>query len=145
MCRVGNRREPHATAQHRGTAVLRRHVPLITAISAIALIAPLAHAAGDAQQGKALYASRCAACHSVQFNGAGPAHKGVFGRRAGTAAGFAFSPALKAATVVWSEESLDKWLADPEKFLPGQRMGVNITDANERANLVAYLATLTAK
>ena len=111
----------------------------------LALLAPLANAAGDAEQGKALYAGRCAACHSVDFNGAGPAHKGVFGRRVGTVAGFAFSPALKAATVVWTAENLDKWLADPEKFLPGQRMGVNVADATERANLVAYLATLKAK
>ena len=111
----------------------------------LALVAPLANAAGDAEQGKALYAGRCAVCHSVDYNGVGPAHKGVFGGRAGTANGFVYSPALKGATVVWNEQNLDKWLADPEKFLPGQRMSIGVADATERAHLIAYLAQLKAK
>jgi cytochrome c len=104
-----------------------------------------AHAAGDSVNGKTLYQARCAACHAVDFNGAGPAHRGVFGRLAGKAAGFAYSPGLKASGLVWSEPVLDRWLADPEKLVPGQRMGVSVLDAQERADLIAYLKLLTAK
>jgi cytochrome c len=105
----------------------------------VALLAPLAHAQGDAAAGKSLYAARCASCHSLQFNSVGPTHKNLIGRRAGSAAGYAYSPALKESTVVWSEDTLSRWLADPEKFIPGQRMFISIPDAKERADIVAYL------
>lgn len=100
-------------------------------------------AAGDSAQGKLVYQARCTACHSVNFNGVGPAHKGVFGQRAGLAAGYAYSPALQAAKVTWNADTLDRWLADPEKFLPGQRMGISLEDAKERADVIAYLKSLS--
>jgi cytochrome c len=108
-------------------------------------LASSAHAAGDAVNGKALYQARCAACHSADYNGAGPAHRGVFGRAAAKAPGFAYSPAPKASALVWNEASLDRWLAEPEKLVPGQRMGVNVPEARERADLIAYLKQITAK
>lgn len=98
---------------------------------------------GDATKGAALYQAKCTACHSVDYNGVGPAHRGVFGRAAGQAAGFgAYSPALKKSGLIWSAQSLDRWLTDPEKLVPGQRMGVSVTDATERADLIAYLQSL---
>lgn len=95
--------------------------------------------AGDAEAGRALYQARCMACHSLDYNGVGPAHRGVYGRAAAQAKGFAYSDALKASHLVWTEQSLDGWLADPEKTAPGQRMGVNVPDAKQRADLIAYL------
>ena len=112
---------------------------LFAAAALAALHLPLAHAEGDAASGKSLYAARCAACHSLQFNGVGPTHKNLIGRRAGTAAGYGYSPALKESTVVWGEDSLSRWLADPEKLIPGQRMSISIPDAKQRADIVAYL------
>ena len=111
---------------------------LFAAACCAAPVAP-ATATGDAEAGRLLYQSRCAACHSLDYNGVGPAHRGVFGRAAAQAKGFAYSEALKSSHLVWTEESLDRWLADPEKTAPGQRMGVNVPDANERADLIAYL------
>lgn len=110
-------------------------------IAAACLAAPAlsASAAGDAVAGRALYQTRCGACHSLDYNGVGPAHRGVFGRAAAQAKGFAYSDALKSSHLVWTEESLDRWLADPEKTVPGQRMGLNVPDAQERADLIAYL------
>jgi cytochrome c len=102
-----------------------------------------AQAQGDAAHGKSLYEARCAACHSLQFNSVGPTHKNLFGRRAGTAPGYAYSPALKESGVVWGEDTLSRWLADPEKFIPGQRMFISIPDAKERADIVAYLQLVT--
>lgn len=102
-------------------------------------------AAGDVDAGLALYQTRCAACHSMDYNGIGPAHRGVFGRQAAQAPGFAYSDALKASHLVWDEALLDRWLADPEKLVPGQRMGVSVPEAAARRDLIAYLKQVTAK
>lgn len=102
-----------------------------------ALVLPAS--AADADSGRALYQARCTACHSLDYNGVGPAHRGVFGRSAARAPGFAYSDALKASHLVWNEDSLDRWLADPEQLVPGQRMGVNVPDAKDRSDLIAYL------
>ncbi len=116
------------------------------AFAALALAsAGAASAAGDPVAGKAAYATRCAACHSLDFNGTGPAHRGVVGRKAGGVPGYAYSPALAAAQVVWTEGNLNRWLANPEKFLPGQKMGVSVPEAKLRADLIAYLKTESAK
>jgi len=96
-------------------------------------------AAGDAEVGLALYKARCSACHSLDYNGVGPAHRGVFERGAALAPGFAYSDALKSSHLIWDEASLERWLADPEKVAPGQRMGINVPDAKDRADLIAYL------
>jgi cytochrome c len=99
----------------------------------------------DAEAGKALYQSRCSSCHSPDYPGVGPPHRGVFGRPIGKAPGYAYSPALAKATGTWTAENLDRWLTDPEKFLPGQRMGIRVDDAAERAALIEYLKTLTPR
>lgn len=110
---------------------------------AVAQFAAPALAAPDATRGQALYQARCAACHSADFNGVGPAHRGVFGRLAGTAKGFGnYSPALKASGVTWTEGNLDRWLANPEALVPGQAMGISLPDASERADVIAFLRTL---
>ena len=116
---------------------------LCVAVSLAALALP-ALAAGDADAGHALYQARCTACHSLDYNGVGPAHRGVFGRAAAQAPGFAYSEALKSAHLVWNEETLERWLADPEKLAPGQRMGINVPEAKDRADLIAYLKQATS-
>jgi cytochrome c len=54
-------------------------------------------------------------------------------------AGFEYSPALRASRIVWSAETLDAWLADPERLVPGQRMSYSVPEAAERAALIAFL------
>ena len=98
---------------------------------------------GNVARGKTLYQSRCAACHSFEYNGVGPAHRRLLGRKAGSVPGYSYSNALKASAVVWTEATLSKWLSNPEKFIPGQKMGVSVPDARDRADLVAYLAAET--
>jgi len=103
----------------------------------------LAAAAPDAVvRGQALYEARCTGCHSVDAHRVGPLHRGVLGRRAGSAAGYDYSPALAASTLVWNRDALKRWLADPEAVVPGQRMGYSLDNADERAAIVDYLATL---
>jgi cytochrome c len=98
--------------------------------------------AGDAARGEEIYNSRCIACHSPDANRVGPKHRGVVGRTAGTVADFNYSKAVKSSGVVWSEETLDKWLSNPQAFIPGQRMNFKVADPADRADLIAYLKTL---
>lgn len=102
-------------------------------------------AAGEPARGKDLYETQCTVCHSVDANKVGPAHRGVFGRKAGSAAGYSYSSAVASSSVVWNEETLARWLTDPEKFIPGQKMGVSVSDPTEREDLVAYLKSLSAR
>lgn len=110
---------------------------------ALACAAAQAVAAGDAARGAAAYDARCGGCHALAQDRVGPRHAGVFGRRAGSVAGFEYSDALKASGLYWDAATLERWLADPEALVPGQRMGYRVGDAALRADLVAYLATLS--
>ena len=110
----------------------------------VLLTAPASVAtAGDAARGQGLYESRCGACHSVDAHRVGPAHQGVFGRKAGSAADYLYSAALAASEILWTETTLDAWLADPEGLIPGQKMGYSVAGAQERADLIAYLRSLS--
>lgn len=104
-----------------------------------------AYAGGDAEHGRQLYSSVCIACHSIDVSLAGPAHRGVFGRKAGSVSDFEYSPALKKSKVIWNEKTLDKWLTNPEKFIPGQKMGYSVSNAKDREDLIAYLKSQTKR
>ncbi|HEY7240969.1 MAG TPA: c-type cytochrome [Burkholderiales bacterium] len=95
--------------------------------------------AADATRGKELYESRCAGCHSLDQDRIGPRHRGVIGRKAGTVAGFEYSPALRASRIVWSPRTLEAWLTNPERLVPGQRMNYSVPDAADRAAIIVYL------
>ena len=99
----------------------------------------LASAAPDPVHGQQLFIERCAACHAIDRNKTGPVLGGVIGRRAGSAPGYDYSPALKSASLIWSTDNLDQWLTDPRKFIPGVRMPVRVLDAPSRRDIVAYL------
>jgi cytochrome c len=60
-----------------------------------------------------------------------------------SAAAYDYSPALRNSAVRWDEASLNVWLADPEKFIPGQRMGYAVSDARDRGDLIAYLRSVS--
>jgi cytochrome c len=97
--------------------------------------------AANATRGKELYESRCGGCHSLDDDRIGPRHRGVVGRKAGAVAGFEYSPALRTARIVWDPKTLDAWLADPERLVPGQRMNYRVPEAADRAALIDYLKT----
>ncbi|MES2038973.1 MAG: c-type cytochrome [Pseudomonadota bacterium] len=105
----------------------------------------LAASADEIQAGKATYEARCLGCHSAYANNIGPRHANVFGRKAGSIKDFEYSPALRNASIVWNEKTLDLWLQDPEAYIPGQQMDVSVSRADDRKNLIAYLKTLTMK
>lgn len=103
----------------------------------------LADSALDVQQGQAIYQARCFACHSVDSNRIGPKHANLFTRKAGSVPGFEYSDALRQSTIVWDEITLDRWLSDPEAYVPGQRMNVSVKNPEDRKHLISYLKTLT--
>lgn len=106
--------------------------------------AVLAQRAPDASRGQALYA-RCEACHALAFDRVGPRHCGLFGRQAGSVTGFAYSDAMKRSRIVWSAQSLDRFLAKPMAVVPGTAMTYDgVADAGERADLIAYLERANA-
>jgi cytochrome c len=100
--------------------------------------------AGDARNGEAIY-GRCLACHALAYDRTGPRHCGLFGRRAGSVPGFAYSDAMKRSTIVWDERTLDRFIANPLRTIPGTAMGyAGVSDAKERADLIAYLKQANA-
>ena len=101
-----------------------------------------AHGA-DAARGRKLYESRCIDCHSLDENRAGPAHRDLFGRKAGSVKGYEYSEAVRKSTVMWDDKTLDRWLANPEKLIPGQKMGFSVADPADRADIIEYLRTAT--
>jgi cytochrome c len=106
-----------------------------------------ARAAGDPKAGARVFRT-CAACHTLEpgTHRTGPSLAGAFGRKAGTAEGFhRYSDALKSADLVWREDTLNAFLADPQAFLPGNRMTFpGLADPQARADVIAYLQTATA-
>lgn len=103
-----------------------------------------AHAA-DPEAGKIVFAAQCALCHPVQAgrNTLGPSLFGILGRKTGSVPGFRYSPANQNANLLWDEPTLDEYLKAPMTMIPGTSMGfAGVKDDQQRANLVAYIATL---
>ena len=108
--------------------------------AAFALAPLFAHATADAKRGEAVY-SRCLACHAIEYDRTGPRHCGLIGRRAGSIPGFNYSDAMKRSGITWNAKSLDRFIENPLKTVPGTAMGYDgVKDAKERADLIAYLA-----
>jgi cytochrome c2 len=104
-----------------------------------------ARADGDPVRGETRF-QECAACHKLDAgaNEVGPSLHGVFTRKAGELADFRFSPAMKRSGIVWSPETLEKYIADPQSMVPANRMPyAGMTSANDRADLIAYLVNAT--
>jgi cytochrome c2 len=110
-------------------------------ITALLLSTAAAQADGDPARGEQRFVD-CAACHAPQpgIANVGPSLQGVFGRKAGTLADFRYSPALKRSGITWTPETLDIFLADPQKTVPNNRMPyAGMPDAADRADLIAFL------
>ncbi len=109
-------------------------VALVTAAGA-------ARAGGDAARGEKLYED-CAACHSIErgVNGVGPTLYGIFGRKAGELDDYRYSPALKRSGIIWTEGTLDTFIADSQATVPANRMPyAGMPTAADRGDLIAYL------
>jgi cytochrome c len=95
--------------------------------------------AGDPRKGEEIY-SRCLACHALEYDRVGPRHCGLLGRRAGTIPDFQYSEAMRRSKLTWNAKTLDRFLTDPAKTVPGTNMTyAGVKDAKERADLIAWL------
>jgi len=115
------------------------------ALSVTLLLAGAARADGDATRGEKKFQD-CAACHKLEAgaNNVGPSLHGIFTRKAGELADFRYSPALKRSGIVWSPETLDTFITDPQAVVPGNRMPyAGMASPGDRADLIAYLQKTT--
>jgi cytochrome c len=125
------------------TAFTRFHSTASTAQS-VAVTSPVTQP-GDAARGRDLFNRRCTGCHSLTQNSEGPRLGGVYGRIAATAPGFSYSAALTAAQLTWEEHTLDRWLTDPNAFVPGNNMDFRVPRPQERADIIAFLKASSGK
>ena len=104
--------------------------------------------AAAAQDTGASAFGKCLACHAVGPGGKnknGPVLNGVAGKPAGSQVGFIYSDAFQAAKtagLIWTDEKLDKYLADPTGFMPGSHMAWAVPDETERRAIINYLKSL---
>jgi cytochrome c len=119
---------------------------LLVAIATLALAAPALAQSGDPARGERMYRA-CAACHSLEPNRnmTGPSLAEVWNRTAGSLASFPrYSAALKSSGIVWTDDTLDEWIKDPQHFIPGNTMTFpGMKDGRERADLLAFLKDAT--
>lgn len=126
------------------TALLFAILPLAACSGPPQKTEPVALHAGVAEDGRQVF-GRCRSCHAVEAgaNRVGPSLHAVVGRKAGTQPGYAYSKAMTASGVVWTEEALKAYLENPRTHVPGTRMSfAGIDDEQERRDVVAYLKTL---
>ena len=118
------------------------HIATGVLVAVYAALTAAAQPQSDAQRGAKVFQT-CAACHTLEpgRNLTGPSLANLFGRKAGMAQKFQrYSDALKRSDVEWNEKTLDAWLEDPAKFVPGNDMAFRgIRDDKARRDLIAYL------
>ena len=111
----------------------------------IAVVTTTASQSGDSARGEKRF-EECASCHSVAVgeNGVGPSLHGIINRKAASIEDFRYSPAMRNSGLTWTPENLDTFIADPQMLVPANRMAyAGLTDAAERADLLAYLQQAT--
>jgi cytochrome c len=111
---------------------------------ALGVFPAISRAAEDASTGRQLFEKRCTGCHSLDRHKEGPNLSGVYGRQAGTAPGFNYSPALKSAHFVWDDQRLEKWLIDTQSLVEDNNMDFHVPKADERAAIILYLKSISA-
>jgi len=112
---------------------------------AIWAIMGVAVSPGDASRGRDAFEKRCTGCHALDKVKIGPRMRGLYGRQSGKDRDFTYSDAFKNTRVTWNESTLDRWLTDTDSVIPGNDMLFRINDADERANIIAYLKQLSEK
>ena len=124
---------------------------LLAGLSAGALIALGSSAlAADASHGQQLFRAQCGVCHQAGEGdgdgGPGPTLRGVVGRKIGGDANFgSYTPSLSDSKESWTVDNLSTFLADPNKAKPGTSMPISVKSDADRADLIAYLASLKAQ
>jgi len=98
-----------------------------------------------AQGGDVLFVKRCGGCHYLDDDKEGPRLRHIYGTKAGSVATFKYSSALKASQVVWDDAILDRWLTNPDSVIPDSDMDFRFSKPEERAAIIQYLKSASAK
>jgi cytochrome c len=110
-------------------------------VAALTLFATGASAA-DVAHGKQIFAS-CAACHSERPDAIGPDLKGIVGRKSAAIDGYRYSGPMRRANLVWDEDNLKQYIANPQAKVPGNRMPFSgLHDPHDVDDVIGYLKTL---
>ncbi len=118
-----------------------KHSTAAAAIITTGLLAGAAVAEGDPAAGERVF-RQCQACHVIdaEQNRVGPHLVGIFGRPAGAVAGFNYSPAMANSGIVWDEETIAAYLADPRGYISGNRMAfAGLRNPEQIADVIAYM------
>jgi cytochrome c len=122
---------------------LRTTLTILTGV--VCATAAINARAQEADRGREAFEKRCTGCHSLDKAKLGPPLRGVYGRAAGKDPQFAYSDAVKNASMTWDDATLDRWLSDTESVIPGNDMTFRLNDRAERADIIAYLKQVSAK
>lgn len=137
---------PAATPAAPATADASAATPAADAAALAALPAPFNKA--DLKNGEKQFAL-CKACHTIKQggpNGVGPNMYGLIGRKAGTAANFSYSDAMKNSGKVWDVATIDTYLQNPKAFVPGNKMPfAGVPNEKNRHDVIAYIAVTSKK
>ena len=123
-------------------ARLKLQFPAIAAAISMCLVAVTLSIPGQGQSpdsGKELFQKRCGGCHALDREKEGPRLHGVYGRTAGSIESFQYSEALKKSKIVWTEDTLDRWLTSTEQLVPDNDMTFHVEKADERRAIIAFL------
>lgn len=100
---------------------------------------------GNAENGKKIFQRACAICHTAEKggkHGVGPNLFGIIGKTSGTVSGYSNSDAMKSKGVTWNQDTLNTYLENPKKFVPGTKMVfAGLKKAQDRADVIAFLQT----
>ena len=124
-----------------------RSLLIVTAAFFSLAAASGALADGDVKKGKRVFI-KCKTCHVIdkEQNRIGPHLVGLFGRKAGSVKGFKYSSAMAKSGIVWDEKTLDAYITNPKKFMPGNKMPfAGLKKHEQREDLIAYLKQQLAK
>jgi cytochrome c len=133
--------------KHESRSAIKRRFAAGVGFGACLALCNATQAAGDAVIGKAMFATTCANCHSIEagVNKVGPTLFDIVGRPIASVQGYEYSAKMRAASKdwkVWDDSHLNTYLNDPRRVLKGVRMFYAVPSAKDRTDLIAYLDTL---
>jgi len=131
--------------RHLTSLVLCAGLAVITTLTATSILSTSGQAQTPGKQGRELFERRCGGCHALDRDKEGPRLGGVYGRSAASIATFGYSAGLQQSKIIWTEETLDKWLTTPEKLVPDNDMTFHVESADERREIIAYLKQSSRK
>lgn len=133
----------HARALQRDATMTRAKTNVLPLAAALTLLSGAALAQNDVEEGQLAFNNHCRQCHTMDEGDhrLGPSLHDIVGREAGSASGYGFSSAMAKADIVWDEETLDRYIENPDAVVPGNNMKPysGITSAEERSKIIAHL------